>query len=241
MAERQVQFKLFRFKQGQAASTYETFTATVDEDTTVLVALQDIRRDQDPTLTLRHSCHHASCGTCGMRINGRDELACVVKVLELGTDTVTVEPLQNLPVLSDLVVDMSGFYERYTTPEMPYIRLSDFLAEAEVVEGIERYTRYENCIECGCCVSACPIAGSDSTYLGPAALAAAWRVVEEPRDSDPVFALDWADQPEGCWRCHVAFECSEACPSDVDPGKAIMSLRKKLTRRKFRRLFGLGD
>jgi len=238
MAEQKIQFKILRYKQGQAAPAFQTFDVMVDEDTTVLVALQDIRRDQDPTLVLRHSCHHASCGTCGMKINGQENLSCVVKVLELGTSTVVVEPLESLPIISDLVVDMSRFYERYTTPEMEYVRQSEFMPEADIPEGIESWQRYENCLECGCCVSACPVAGSDPAYLGPAALAAAWRVVAEPRNSDPDVALDWVDNEHGCWRCHVAFECSEVCPSDVDPAGAIMSLRGELTKRKFRRLFG---
>jgi len=238
MAEQKIQFKVLRYKQGQAAPAFQTFDVTVDENTTVLVALQDIRREQDPTLVLRHSCHHASCGTCGMKINGQENLSCVVKVLDLGTSTVVVEPLANLPIISDLVVDMSGFYERYTTPEMDYIRHSEFIPEADIPEGIEAWQRYENCLECGCCVSACPVTGSDPDYLGPAALAAAWRVVAEPRNSDPAAALDWVDNEHGCWRCHVAFECSQVCPSDVDPAGAIMSLRGELTKRKFRRLFG---
>lgn len=238
MATQQIRFKVHRFKQGQAASSYQTFTTTVDEDTTVLVALQDIRRDHDPSLVLRHSCHHASCGTCGMKVNGREELACVVKVQDLGTSTVTVEPLENLPLISDLVVDMNGFYARYGEPGMPYLRQSEFLPEAETPEGIEQFQRYENCLECGICVSACPITGSDADYLGPAAMAAAWRVVAEPRTGDPEFALSWVDNHHGCWRCHVAYECTEVCPSDVDPGGSIMALRKSLTGRRFRWLFG---
>jgi succinate dehydrogenase / fumarate reductase iron-sulfur subunit len=238
MAEQKIQFKVLRYKQGQAAPTFQTFDVMVDENTTVLVALQDIRRDQDPTLVLRHSCHHASCGTCGMKINGQENLSCVVKVLDLGTSKVVVEPLESLPIISDLVVDMSRFYERYTTPEMEYVRQSEFMPEADIPEGIESWQRYENCLECGCCVSACPVAGSDPAYLGPAALAAAWRVVAEPQNSDPDLALDWVDNEHGCWRCHVAYECSEVCPSDVDPAGAIMSLRGELTKRKFRRLFG---
>ena len=240
MAEQKVQFKVFRYKQGQEAPSYQTFERLVDEDTTVLVALQDIRREQDPTLILRHSCHHASCGTCGMKVNGKEELACVVKVLALGTSTVVVEPLANIPLISDLVVDMRAFYDRYAIPEMPYVRQSEFMADAVLPDGIERYERYENCLECGCCVSACPITGSDSDYLGPAALSAAWRVVEEPRDGDPEFTLNWVDNEHGCWRCHVAFECSEACPSDVDPAESIMALRGKLTQRKLGRIFGRG-
>ncbi len=145
MTERDIQFKVFRYKQGQAAPSYQTFTVRCNEDTTVLVALQDIRRDQDGTLILRHSCHHASCGTCGMRINGREELGCVVKVLDLGTSTVTVEPMRNMPVISDLVVDMGPFYDRFNSAGMPLIRESEFMDEAEVAEGLEAYrARHSN-------------------------------------------------------------------------------------------------
>ncbi len=240
MAEREVEFKVFRYEQGKSAPHYDTFKVKCDHNTTVLVALQDIRRDQDPSLTLRHSCHHGSCGTCGMRINGEEQLSCVVNVEELDTPTVVVEPLNNAPLVSDLVVDMLPFFDRYTRPEMPYVRKSEFLPEAAVPEGIGAYTRYENCLECGLCVSACPVMGTDTAYLGPAAMAAAWRVVEESRGGDAHFALNWVDNEHGCWRCHVAYECTEVCPSDVNPAEAIMSLRGELTKRKFRRFFGLG-
>lgn len=238
MTEQTIEFRVFRYKQGQSEPTYETFKTKVDENTTVLVALQDIRRDQDGTLVLRHSCHHASCGTCGMRINGREELGCVVKVLDLGTPVVTVEPMRNMPVFSDLVVDMVPFYDRFNSARRPMIRESEYIPEAEVAAGIETYTRCENCIECNLCVSACPIMGSDSQYLGPAALAAVWRVVEEPRGIPTEPLLDWVDSQNGCWRCHVAYECSQVCPTGVDPGGSIMGLRRTLTRRKFRRFFG---
>jgi succinate dehydrogenase / fumarate reductase, iron-sulfur subunit len=238
MATRDVTFRVFRYKQGDGDPRYDTFTVPCDEKTTVLVALQAIRRDDDPTLALRHSCHHASCGTCAMIINGREELSCVVRVLELGTDTVTVEPLRNLPVLTDLVVDMVPFYAVLNEADRPYIRQSEFMPQAGVPDGIAGYTRFENCIECGACVSACPIMGSDPNYYGPAALAAAYRVVQEPRGRDPQAALDWVNTRHGCWRCHVAWECTEACPSDVEPAEKIMALRGELARRKLGRLFG---
>ncbi|MEZ4518120.1 MAG: succinate dehydrogenase/fumarate reductase iron-sulfur subunit [Chloroflexota bacterium] len=238
MTEKTVQLKVMRYKQGQSSPTYQTFPVTVNENTTVLVALTDIRRDQDSSLSLRHSCHHASCGTCGMRINGEEQLACVVKVLDLGTDTVVVEPLNNAPLLTDLVVNMEPFYDRFNTAGLPFIRESEFLPDAEVAEGIENYMRCENCIECGLCVSACPIMGSDPEYYGPAALAAVNRVVEEPRGLETESLLDWVDNQKGCWRCHVAYECSEVCPSGVDPGGHIMALRRQLTRRRFSRLLG---
>ncbi len=160
--------KYCAYAQGQSKPPYfQTFSTEVDENTTVLVALTDIRREQDHTLSLRHSCHHASCGTCGMRINGREELACVVRVLDLGTSTVVVEPIQNNPILTDLVVNMSPFYDRFNATLMPLIRECEFLPEAEVAEGIEDYTRYENCIECGLCVSACPVMGTRPRVPGP--------------------------------------------------------------------------
>ncbi len=234
---RTVRLKVFRYKQGRPKPWYDTFTVAVTPRTTVLEALQAIRRDQDPSLALRHSCHHASCGTCGMRINGQERLACLTNIAALGTDEIVVEPLANLPVVTDLVVDMAAFYEKYGPMGMPLIRRSEFLPESEVPEGVAFYTRLENCIECGLCVSACPVVGSDPLYLGPAALAAAWRVVEEPRDADPEAALAWADTEHGCWRCHVAMECSEVCPSAVNPGGAIMALRRKLAARQFSHWF----
>ncbi len=241
MAEQTVTFKIFRYKQGQERSRFDTFDVTVDENTTLLIALQDIRRDHDPTLMLRHSCHHASCGTCAMLVNGQEKLSCVVNVLELGTSTVVVEPLRNIPLISDLVVDMDDFYARMNPADRPYIRHSEFLPKATTPDGIEQYSRYENCIECGACVSACPIMGTDEDYYGPAALAAAWRVVEEPRGQSPQRALQWVDNEKGCWRCHVAYECTEVCPSDVDPGGKIMALRGELGKQKLRRFFRLGS
>lgn len=236
-AERTVRLRVFRYKQGRPAPWYDTFTVAVKPRTTVLEALQAVRREQDPSLALRHSCHHASCGTCGMRINGQERLACITYIADLGTDEITVEPIANLPVLTDLVVDMAAFYEKYGPMGMPLIRRSEFLPDSEVAEGVPFHMRLENCIECGLCVSACPVVASDPLYLGPAALAAAWRVVEEPRDANPEAALALADTEHGCWRCHVAMECSEVCPSAVDPGGAIMSLRRLLARRYLTRWF----
>jgi len=154
---------------------------------------------------------------------------------------ITVEPIANVPVLADLVVDMNEFYERFPEDgiddERPQIRESRFLPEADTPGGIDRYERYEDCIECGLCLSACPIASTSEGYLGPAALAAAQRLLEEPRgDVDPREILDWADDPLGAWRCHAIFECTEACPSGVHPAERIMSLRGALVGGQLRRI-----
>lgn len=221
--------RVHRFKRGDDAPRMEEHDVPVEERTTVLEALRWIQLHADPTLGLRHSCFHASCGTCGVRVNGRERLACITPISEV-SGTVTVDPIANLPVLHDVVADMAPFVARFPDPH-PIVRESELLPGAATPDGIDAFDRFEDCIECGLCLSACPVAATDDTYVGPAALAYAQRLLEEPRaDRDAI--LDWADQDAGAWRCHAAFECTEACPSDVRPAQRIMSLRKDLGRRR---------
>jgi succinate dehydrogenase iron-sulfur subunit len=219
-------FRVHRFDRESGPATAQEHEVPVGEATTVLEALRWIQLQRDPSLSLRHSCFHASCGTCGVRVNGREGLACVTAV-EPDGGTVTVEPLANLPVLTDLVVDMAPFVQRFPGPH-PIVRESEFVPQAETPEDIESYTRFEDCIECGLCLSACPVAATDDTYVGPAALAYAQRMLEDDRGADREALLDWADQDNAAWRCHAAFECTEACPSDVRPAQRIMALRREL-------------
>lgn len=227
-ASRTVTFRVSRFKEGDAEPHFDTFEVPVPEHGTVLDALVAIRNRMDDTLTLRHSCFHASCGTCGMRINDREGLACVTSVEDLGDGEVTVEPIANHPVVSDLVVDMADFFDRMDAIGRPLVRSSEWVADGTPPDGIDEYIRYEDCIECGLCVSACPVVAVDERYIGPAALAAAWRVQEEPRGLDARGVLGLVDDPQGAWRCHTAWECTEACPSAVFPAEKIMRLRRKV-------------
>ena len=144
----------------------------------------------------------------------------------------TVEPIANIPVLHDLVVDMATFVERFPDPH-PLVRESEILPDAATPDGIEGYARYEDCIECGLCLSACPVAATDDTYVGtcgarirPAAPRGGARGVDREA------ILDWADADTAAWRCHAAFECTEACPSDVRPAERIMALRRELRGRR---------
>jgi len=235
---RTVTFHVSRSKRGEQPHR-QAFDVPVEVRTTVLDAMISIRRHQDPTLTLRHSCFHASCGTCAMRINGREGLACVTSVEELGGDSVTVDPIANAgAVISDLVSDMSAIFGSYAPMGRPLVRPSELGPGSRPPEGVDELERFEDCIECGICMSACPISATDSRYLGPAALAAAWRVVVDPRTADAERAMALADVDHGIWRCHTAFECTEACPSNVDPAGAIMNLRRAATRRRLRGLLG---
>lgn len=238
MVEKDIMFKVFRYKNGDGKPHFDNFTVPCDEDTTVLVALQYIRDNKDPSLTLRHSCHHSSCGVCGMMINNRENLACLVKVLDLNSSKVVVEPIGNFPVISDLVVDVKPFFEKYNYPKMPYLRESEYVKNSSFPEGIEKHVRFENCLECGLCMSACPVAGTDSSYLGPSAMAAAWRVVNSDGSNSKAI-LKWVDSEHGCWRCHVAYECSAVCPNGVDPAESIMYLRKRLMKNKIKSFFRL--
>ena len=222
--------RVHRFNRGDEAPHMELHEVPVGPTTTVLEALRWIQLHEDATLGLRHSCFHASCGTCGVRVNGKERLACVTKLSEV-SGTVTVDPIANLPVLHDVIVDMAPFFERYPSPH-PIVRESEFLPESATPDGIAEHDRYEDCIECGLCLSACPVAATDDTYVGPAALAYAQRLLEEPRGTDRHAILDWADQDDAAWRCHAAFECTEACPSGVQPAQRIMALRKQLRRRR---------
>ena len=238
--QRTVRVSVFRRKEGDdpAEQRYDTFDVAVGPRAMILDALVAIRRQQDATLAFRHSCFHASCGTCGMRVNGREGLACVTPVP--GGDEVVVEPLANIPIVSDLVVDIDVFYEDFDEAGRPLVRADDLIPECEPAEGIDQLERYEDCIECGICLSACPVAGSDPRYVGPAALAAAWRLVDEPRGRDPGPVLQLMDSEQAAWRCHLAWECSEACPSGVDPAGAIMRLRRAAAAGRMRRLFSFG-
>jgi succinate dehydrogenase / fumarate reductase, iron-sulfur subunit len=234
--DRGQRLRITRRRPGEARPRIQEFVVAAGPETTLLDALRDIRSHHDRSLTLRYSCCHASCGTCGMRMNGREVLACVTRLAEAGPGPILVEPLANARVEHDLVIDMRDLYDTLEPAHRPLIRQDDRLAGLDGRDAGQQFVRYEDCIECGLCVSACPIAGSDPRYLGPAALAAAWRTVTEPRGADTGSVLARVDDEQGCWRCHASFECTEVCPSGVDPASDIMGLRRELTNRKLSRI-----
>jgi succinate dehydrogenase / fumarate reductase, iron-sulfur subunit len=221
-------FRVYRYKRGAPGWRFDVFDVPTTPRMTVLEALRWIQLHLDRTLALRHSCFHASCGTCGVQVNGRESLGCVTPVADLGT-TITVEPLANIPVLTDLVLDMAEFFARFPD-QIGTTRWSDAIPDAAPPPGIDAFERFEDCIECGLCLSACPVSATSDDYVGPAALASAQRLVEEPRGLDRDGMLEWADDPFGAWRCHAAFECTAACPSNVFPAERIMALRRELAR-----------
>ncbi len=212
-------------------SGWQEFEVTVAEPASLLDALEAACR-LDPSLGFRHSCHHASCGQCGVRVNGRERLACLTPAGD-GSGrrrTIRVEPLRNLPVSHDLIVDLQPVRAAVEAVGLPLLRRVESQPGHIRQPRPSEDARFEDCIQCGLCVSACPIMGANASYLGPAALAAAGRVVEEPRGLEVARVLEQVDCRQGLWRCHAALECSRVCPTGVDAGRLILSMRARLMR-----------
>jgi succinate dehydrogenase/fumarate reductase iron-sulfur protein len=226
-------------KKGDEAPFTQSFQLEVDPDEYVLDGVERVWAFHDRSLAYRHACHHSTCGACGMRVNGVEKLTCITTIRSVTHNggTVRVEPLRNFPIVSDLVVDMGQFYLRLDQAQFDQVARVDQanLGYEKDPPGSEDYERLVDCIECGCCISACPVALTTPTYLGPAILAGIQHSYGEQKD--PAL-LDYADQGDGVWRCHSAFECTAVCPSNVDPGWRIMDLRRRVVGSRIRKLFG---
>jgi succinate dehydrogenase / fumarate reductase, iron-sulfur subunit len=228
--------RIFRANPNQDNSShYDRFQVPVQRWTTVLDALVHAKCFLDSSIAIRYSCRMASCGSCGMRINGIPRLACYTKVSEIVGDVITCEPLPNFPIIRDLVTDFTKFLDHHRSIE-PFIhnssvdnvdkaRLTEFIQSPE---DVEKYLQFSYCIKCGLCYSACPSVGTDTKFPGPQALAQAYRYVADNRDDATQTRLDIVDDKHGIWRCHFAGSCSVVCPKGVDPALGIQMLRGQL-------------
>ena len=219
---------ILRIERAAAAGGFEEYQLDACEDMTVLDALESIRSGREPSLRYRHSCHHGSCGTCGAVINDKEGLMCLVRLSSLvgasvAPEVITVKPLRKMDAVGDLAINPSPLFESLP-PAASYLRKSDLEHGGPPEEGGD-YLRLEACIECGICVSACPVDGM--TFLGPAALAMADRDREE-RPANTAADLAFAASEKGVGACKKAFACSRLCPQGVAPGRRIENLRKSL-------------
>jgi succinate dehydrogenase / fumarate reductase iron-sulfur subunit len=204
----------------------------------VLDVIERIWAEHDHSLVFRHACHHASCGTCAVVVDGRERLPCITPLSEVwdGRSAVTLEPLRNVELVADLAIDPTLALQRMAELPLPYVRTVE--AAVRAASGVERdpdvgtAERFEDCLECLACVSACPVAAGDPEYLGPAVLAAAHRAVEEPRNGGTARILALVDTDHGVWQCRSIWACSAVCPSAVDPAQRIMDLRRRLWSRR---------
>ena len=240
---RPVRLKIFRYDaKTDKPPRYEEFSVRTNSDRTgmtVLEGLLQIQDEQDGTLAFRYSCRGAVCGSCAMLINGKFDLACRIQLQNVGTETIVLEPLPNLNVIKDLVVDMEPFWEALQQIQ-PWLHEITNPAEKERLMSPrerEKIDQYVNCILCAACYGSCPVLARDEKYLGPAALTKLYRFVADSRDSRGDETLKIANKESGVWGCDTVLRCIDACPKNVRPTDGIEALRRNLVVRKFRKLF----
>lgn len=234
-------FKIFRFDPLKDPCPYfEDFPYETQEKKAVLEALMDIRNEQDSTLAFRYSCREAICGSCAMVINGKFDLACRTMLGSLEGSLIVIEPLPNLEIQKDLVVDMEPFWEALGKIEPYLYPVGNSFEKGQKIEerDMEKIDQFTNCVMCGCCYSVCPVVSRDEKYLGPAALAKLYRFLRDPRDKRPFSSWAKVNTEGGVWGCDTIFRCNEVCPKEVRPADGIEALRRKLIVEKVKRLFG---
>jgi len=212
------------------AKKFMEFNISYEKWTTVLEAILNVKQHFDHSIAVRYSCRQATCGSCGMIINGKPRLACFTKISELNSNTVTVEPMNNFPIIRDLAVKFERLFDTHHKVKPYLIREDTEISSStkefiQTPEELEQYIQFSNCIKCGLCNSACPTMATDSSFVGPQALAQAYRYVADSRDKGKDERLKIIDDSHGIWRCHFAGSCSQVCPKGVDPAMGIQLLR----------------
>ncbi len=212
------------------APHWEQYQIEADPLDRVLDVIQNIKWYQDDRLGLRRSCAHGVCGSDAMRINGANGLACKILVRNLRSDTLTLEPILGLPVIKDLIVDMKPFFDHYKSV-MPFLVNDDPPPTTERLQSPAERARFDDttkCILCACCTTACPPFWGDRKYVGPAAIVNAHRFIFDSRDRAAGDRLDILNDAEGVWRCRTVFNCTSACPRDIQVTQAIQEVKRAM-------------
>ncbi len=215
---------------------FDEFKLPLRPATTVLDALHTIKETQDGSLTFRRSCRHAICGSCAMNVNGKNMLVCETPLTEHldRQGRITIRPLPYLPIIKDLVVDRTSFWEQYLRVK-PWLIPPENIPEKEFrmsPEEVAALHDAEKCIMCGACYSACQVIALTKQYIGPHALLKAFLRILDPRDSAPGERLADLAGRDGVYRCHTIFNCIDACPKELNPTQAIETLRKLAQKRR---------
>ncbi|MBV8953959.1 MAG: succinate dehydrogenase/fumarate reductase iron-sulfur subunit [Solirubrobacterales bacterium] len=246
MPEYTLKIRRFDPESGEAAY-WDEHTVDLDGTQSVLDAILKVRDDVDGSIGIRCSCQQAICGSCGVRMNGKPGLACNTHLEEAAdrragigwnppdegqsNTTITVEPMGNMPVIRDLIVDMDAVHWKKIRRVTPWLINKAPVPEREYIvphENMVDVTQTVACIQCGACVSDCLSMEIDPLFVGPAALAKSYRFVGDPRDAEHFQRLkDLSEDPHGIYDCTHCFNCIDACPKGVDPMSQIMRLRRK--------------
>jgi succinate dehydrogenase / fumarate reductase iron-sulfur subunit len=231
-------FRIYRFDpdsgENPRVDTYEIDMAACGP--MVLDALIKIKNEIDATLSFRRSCREGICGSCAMNIDGVNTLACTMACSDVKRGTISIYPLPHMPVVKDLVPDLTQFYAQYAavkpwlSSRSPAPPDSERLQSKEEQEKIDRPSA---CILCACCSTSCPSYWWNSDrYLGPAALLAAYRWIIDSRDDATGERLDALEDPFRLYRCHTIMNCTEACPKDLNPARAIADIKRMIDQRR---------
>jgi succinate dehydrogenase / fumarate reductase iron-sulfur subunit len=228
----QVRLRIFRFDpEKDKRPRYENYVVEGEPSDQVLDLLNKVKWYQDGTLAYRRSCAHGICGSDALRINGVNRLACKVLVKDVGT-RITVEPLLGLPVVKDLIVDMEPFFEHYRSVK-PFLVNDEPPPEQERPQSPEQRARFDDttkCILCAACTTSCPSFWASDEYVGPAAFVQAHRFVFDSRDQAGAERLVIVNDRMGVWRCHDIFNCTDACPREIEITKAIGELKMAIAK-----------
>ena len=230
--DERITLKVFRYDpevEAKQEPRFDDFQIPFEGGMTVLDALMYARDHYDPSLTFRHSCRQAVCGSDALFINGSQRLGCQTQVGDLDAP-VRVEPLPHQEVEKDLVVDMEHFYDQMHAVE-PYFQgeTPDGEEQRQTRENREKIKMSTRCIWCGACQSACNIAAGDNQFLGPAAINKAYRFAMDEREEDDLkqHRMDILEQEHGVWRCQTQFSCTEVCPKDIPLTEHIQEMKRE--------------
>jgi succinate dehydrogenase / fumarate reductase iron-sulfur subunit len=233
--KRTMKFKIYRYNPDVDKKPYmqDLSVELEDTDKMLLDALQRIKADVDDSFSLRRSCREGVCGSDAMNINGKNGLACVTNLNEL-KEPVVLRPLPGLPVIRDLVVDMTQFFKQYNSIK-PFLINNTIPPEKErlqsPVEREELDGLYE-CILCACCSTSCPsFWWNPDKFVGPAGLLQAYRFIADSRDEATAERLDNLEDPYRLFRCHSIMNCVDVCPKGLNPNKAIGKIKEMMIRR----------
>ncbi len=217
------------------APHWESYEVPAEPLDSALSLLLHVKWHIDGTLSLRKSCAHGICGSDAMQINGENKLACSVLVQDIlgkdakDGDTVRFAPLPSAPVVKDLVIDQSRFFEKYRSVK-PWLINDEPAPERERTQSPADHEVIEDatkCIMCGACTHACPSTWADPDYLGPAAMLKAYRYTFDTRDNGSDERLDVVDSEDGLWKCYTIFNCNQACPKEIDITRWLSALKRK--------------
>ncbi len=224
-------FKIQRFNPDKDKKPhYEEYRVELEQTDRVLDGLNEIKWRQDGTLTYRRSCAHGVCGSDAMRINGRNRLACKVLIKDL-PDHITIEPMLGFTVIKDLVVDLEPFFEKYRSIAPYLINDSPAPHDAERLQSPEDRAKYDDgtkCILCAACTTSCPPFWANKEFVGPAAIVNAHRFIFDSRDEGAEERLAVLNTRNGVWRCRTVFNCTDACPRDIEITRAIEDVKRTL-------------